>query len=658
MKNSAILFSLALVLSPAAARGDTLDQVLNVVLPLIDHDLATAEPFVRCVVNGGNAQTCAQNFAKGKAASATSSNPKLAAAVSIVKAIQKHDWITVLDVGGTGLLFPIACSVSMPPAGPLKDFLCSSATSELAKLAQPVLRTALECVRDGNWPKLITTIGPSIACSLSIIPSEIRVPACTGLDYILKGSLAAFKTMLDGLGDEVNALLSAGDRLLGSEVKKLTPKQYFAVFWAPYLAKATGLKMSHADPAYGQLMFKLTYNCPGYFGKSAPCDAMKSVFGKAVSQSGLAVQALELPYVNVHLKPDLLPHYLHFVASKGSSVGGVGNCQSDLYHELPLPSGDGDAAANPNPWSIACTGVEDALRAEIEKNKVVLFIETEPVLKKGCTITTNGTFYCPNYAGDAACRKILPTHPGACVLDQSKAALALSDEILAKLGAKRCATKGPAGWEHKIIECTRPWKRQTCASLVSAVTPAGVNDKVNCNDKPDPAFDQAKAKAHQVVQILNSGAVNVAVRGAAPSILATGKPYAFKPASCAPSSPDPLKIGCQDWPVVADVASKVGFVNLPTCAGDPHVDGAVHPVLHADLLPGDPALTAGTDVPGGAERRTDCRLETGPYPCGRATRGPSSPKSRLPGASSRRRDPATGMSVSEGSRESRDKEST
>ncbi len=590
MKKSAILFSLALVLSSSAARGDTLDQILNVVLPLIDHDLATAEPFVRCVVSTGNAQTCALNFAKGKAAAATSANPKLAAAVSIVKAIQKHDWITVLDVGGTGLLFPIACSVSMPPAGPLKDFLCSSATSELAKLAQPVLRTALECVRDGNWPKLITTIGPSIACSLSIIPSEIRVPACTGLDYILKGSLAAFKTMLDGLGNDVNALLSAGDRLLGSDVQKLTPKQYFAVFWAPYLAKATGLKMSHADPAYGQLMFKLTYNCPGYFGKSAPCDAMTSVFGKAVNQGVTALQSLELPYYNAHLKPDLLYHYLHYVAAKGSTGGGTGNCTQDFYHQLPLPSGDGDAEANPNPWAITCGQVGDIVKAEIEKNKIVLFIETEPVLKKGCNITTNGTFYCPNYAGNAACRKILPTHPGSCVLDQSKAALAFADEILAKLGAKRCATKGPAGWEHKIIECSRPWKTQTCQGLVDTGTPTGVNDKVLCKEKPDPGFDQGKTRAQQVVQILNSGKVNVAVSGAAPSLLSVGKPYAFKPAGCAPSSPDPLRIGCQNWPVVADVASKVPFVNLPTCAGDPHADGADAPCFARIYYSAQPVL--------------------------------------------------------------------
>ena len=409
--------------------------------------------------------------------------------------------------------------------------------------------------------------------------------------------------MLDGLGDEVNALLSAGDRLLGSEVKKLTPKQYFAVFWAPYLAKATALKMSRRGPGVRAADVQAHVQLPGLLRevRSVRRDEVGLREGRVAERPrGPGPRAAVRQRAPEARPPAPLPPLRRLEGQLGRRrrklpVGSL--------PRAPLPSGDGDAAANPNPWSIACTGVEDALRAEIEKNKVVLFIETEPVLKKACTITTNGTFYCPNYAGDAACRKILPTHPGACVLDQSKAALALSDEILAKLGAKRCATKGPAGWEHKIIECTRPWKRQTCASLVSAVTPAGVNDKVNCNDKPDPAFDQAKAKAHQVVQILNSGAVNVAVRGAAPSILATGKPYAFKPASCAPSSPDPLKIGCQDWPVVADVASKVGVREPPDVRGRARTWTVPYTVLHADLLPGDPALTAGTDVPGGAERR-------------------------------------------------------
>ncbi len=77
----------------------------------------------------------------------------------------------------------------------------------------------------------MSSLGPSVACSVSIVPEEVRLPVCTGLDLILKGSLAAFKAMLDGLGDELNNVLSAGDKLLGSDVKKLTPKQYFAVFW-------------------------------------------------------------------------------------------------------------------------------------------------------------------------------------------------------------------------------------------------------------------------------------------------------------------------------------------------------------------------------------------------------------------------------------------
>ncbi len=148
-------------------------------------------------------------------------------------------------------------------------------------------------------------------------------------------------------------------------------------------------------------------------------------------------------------------------------------------------------------------------------------------------------------------------------------------------------------WEHTTVTCTRPWKTQTCQGLVDAGTPAGVNDKVLCKEKPDPAFDQGKAKAQQVVQILNSGKVNVAVGGAAPSILSMGKPYAFKPAACKESSPDPLKISCQDWPVVADVASKVPFVNLPTCAGDPHGDGADAPCFARIFYAAQPVLGVG-----------------------------------------------------------------
>jgi hypothetical protein len=582
----------------APARADALDQILDAALPLLDSDLAQARPFVRCVVEKGTApaavQACAAQFAKGKASSVTAGNSKLNDVVAIVKAIQAHDWISVLDRTGTDLLVKLACSAGMPPAGPLKGFLCSSVSAELAKLAKPVLRTALEAVRDQNWPKLMAAV-PTLACQIDIIPLAVRATVCSGIDIVLTGGLAAFNAMVNGLADQLSNALSMGDRLLGSDVKKQTPKQYFVDWWIPYLHKGVWLKFVQGDAAFSTFVNGRVSACAQYYGTSSPCGPMKTIYVKAVDTATATLKASVPLHYEAKVKPDLFYHDLFWLSSKGKyagfSWGDSSSCMSDLMKQVPIPECDGLQECRPRPtvWAEACKGVQTLLVSNLQTTQPAFDQKIAQVSQQGCVVRTDGFagFFCTTYSGSLACEKALPAHMNVCSLDQQKAAQTFAAGILVKLGPKRCGHPGTSSWELVTVECTRPWKLDTCESLVAAGTPPKVNTKVLCKLRPDPAFDAGKTRAKQVVDVLNSGKTILSTGGGA-TIMGSGTPISFKPAGCSSAHPDPLQIRCTEWNVVKEVASQVASLGLKPCPQDPKSDGVDEACYQFPLTLGPP----------------------------------------------------------------------
>ncbi len=129
MRRNSILAALSVAVAVAApARAQSIDQIIHLALPLIDPNLASAEPFVKCVVQNGTSsqalQSCATKTGMSQANKYVSGNSTLSTTVGILKALQQKDWITVLDLGSTDLLFKLACTVGLAPAGPLKEVLC------------------------------------------------------------------------------------------------------------------------------------------------------------------------------------------------------------------------------------------------------------------------------------------------------------------------------------------------------------------------------------------------------------------------------------------------------------------------------------------------------------------------------------------------------
>lgn len=586
-----LTFAMALTLA-RPARADTLGVILDAGLPALDPEFKdpAARALVRCTIEHPAApQTCSQAYAKTKAAGASVGGTKLNTAVEVAKALQAHDWIKVLDLTSTDLAVKIACSAGMPPLGPLKSFLCSSVSAELAKLAKPVLRTALEAVRDQNWPKLIAAV-PTLACQIEIIPTAVKATVCTGIDLVLKGGMAAFSAMVNGLANELSSALSWGDRLLGSDVKKQTPKEYFVDWWIPNLHRGAWLRIVEGDAAFSSFVNGRVAACAQYYGTSSPCGPMKTIFVKTVDTAVAALKAAVPLHYEAKVKPDNLYHYTCWLQSKGTwagfSWGDSSTCMNDLLKQVPIPECDGLQECRPRPtvWAQACKGVQSLLVADLQKQAPAFDQKIADLAKAGCALSpaTGGGFNCTRYGGVPACEAALPAHKNLCGLDETKASVALADEILDALGTKRCHHTGTASWELATVECTRPWKADQCKALVAAGVPPRFGTKPICALKLDAAFEPQKARARQVLDVLNSGQAILPTGGGA-TILGTGTSIRFRPAGCKLALPDPLQIHCTEWDVVQDLAAKVPALNLKSCPPDPKHDGVDEACYQAPL---------------------------------------------------------------------------
>jgi hypothetical protein len=474
----------------------------------------------------------------------------------------------------------------MPP-GPLKSVLCSSLSGEVSKLARPVVSGLVGALSSSppDWFKLVTMLGPGLACRIEQIPPLVRETACGLIGELL----AQGKELAEGLGalaelavKGLGSVLDAGNKILGSYHEKQGPKAYFKAYWVHYTHKAAWLKFVKGDAAMAQFVDGLHKKCRDYYDSNKPCDPMRKVFLDAVNPVVAQLKGAGAVYFDVHLRPDLLYHYLFFKNSGGKLAGfSWGGNACHLIEKFPLLEGDlQDSQPRPTVWDHACKPAFDLLLAALAQHKPQLEAQLAALGTQGCTLTSSASLYCVSYPAAAACTKALPAHHGSCVVDVGKANAAFAPQVAQQLG-KRCSVVSAT---HATVQCARPWKVDQCKSLTASYAaqknaPWGGKLSLHCTAAADPAFEQGKIKAIEITGQLNQKAGSAAMMAAAAGDSGAG---------CKPLW-DALSIGCTDHKAMAKQLTALPGLAVAACPADPNKDGADAPCIV-------PVLTAGSAI--------------------------------------------------------------
>ncbi len=579
----------AALAAPSAARADTLDTILDLVLQSIDPNLVEAKKLLKCAIGQGGLtdkalQVCGGGLAKEQADAYLASDSTAQTAVALGVAASKKQWGKVIDIGGSKLILDVACTAAMPP-GPVKSVLCSSITGELAKLSRPVLAGVVKALSSAppDVMQLVAILGPGLACKVNVIPAAVRELACGTIGEIL----AAGKDLAEGLGELANlavkglgTVLDAGDKMLGSYHEKQTPKAHFKAYWVYTTHLGAWLKYVKGEPALMAFVNDKHASCKQYYGSAEPCNPMRKLYLDTVNPVVAQLTPAAVAYFETTLKPNLLYHYLFYRSSSSKYPGfNWGGNACHLMEKFPLLEGDGLQSTQPRPtvWDHACKKAHELLLAELAQNKQALETQIAVLAKQGCTATGSASFHCVSYPAQAACRKAMPVFDHLCGVDVGKANAALAPKIAQQLG-KRCSVVG-AG--QAAVQCTRLWKVDQCKSIAAAYqaqksAPWGGKFSLSCIAAVDPAFEPGKLKALEFAGLLNykPGSTGVMVTAASDS-----------GAGCKPLM-DPLSLGCKDHKAVAAQLAQLPPPGVPYCPPDPNRDGAdapcIVPVLSAD----------------------------------------------------------------------------
>jgi hypothetical protein len=155
---------------PAVAVDSTVKTLVGIIaIALGEPALNDAVDLIDCVRLKG-AANCATATVQAEGQKAAKQllpdDPKIVAAVKIIKAAYAEDWIEVLELTGTDALVPIACSAGLAISGPFKGFICGKA----AQLAKPVVKTVLVAITDPSPGHLLSAVtalaDPELACDV------------------------------------------------------------------------------------------------------------------------------------------------------------------------------------------------------------------------------------------------------------------------------------------------------------------------------------------------------------------------------------------------------------------------------------------------------------------------------------------------------------
>lgn len=443
--------ALALALGAAApARADTTDKILDYLAKagVIDPAIKDAKPLIDCLVkHDGNASACvsvkslAEQQGKAAAQKFVPDDPKIQGAFQVVSAVNKGDWVKVVEVAGVKVLLPLACDLGLATTGPLKGFVCKDAMKQIvAKVAEPAVRELLAALASGDpativW-KVITLAG-SVDLACALLPDfPGKAAPCSVFGKALAEIGGAFADAAKYGGKIVVSVADGAENLIFGNDSHMPYDKYYALYWLPWLHYGT--KECMADPkscgglaAQNQIVRE---RCVDYFDShnqyrstaKKTCDHMRynrlTPAARAMAQAmeGAAqAQALQMrPWARtwvVEATPEAFT-----TARKQTFHSG---CEVALRKEFPLPESD----------PARCEMIK---KSPAYKNPA--FKAGFDAAYKSCVVDAKKQSPSPN-AYVSACTSASKTL--AKVVEEENAALVTAMQRLVSLGCKT-----PAGW--------------------------------------------------------------------------------------------------------------------------------------------------------------------------------------------------------------------
>ena len=635
--------ALVLVLSNAPARADTLDSILDILVTagVVDSAVRDAKPLIECLIKAsGDPTACidvkavaqqqakdvAQQQAKAAAKAFVPEDPAIQAVVAIVRAVVARDWLEVLELAGTDLLFPLACKSGLAVAGPMQGFICNGPFQDVAKLAKPVVREVLAIFADpppNIWRLIAAVSNLDLACKLT--PSfPGKDEACGTLakalaeigGFLVDAAKYGGKIIVDG-ADAAESFFMGDDTPMPYD-------RYYATRWLPWMEYAVSRCILHPGNCQGLsgVVDNVYGRCVDYFDNHDHYekDARKVCRGMRDNRFMPAVKATAKAMIgaaqshSAQLRP-----FARLWAVEDGGTGGTdrlaqhkafyaSSCAIAERKAFPLPAGDPDAcegfksdallkpyygkcleraaAQTPSPSAaeLACKRGEGRFVAIVEEEMAAFTKTLQSLAAKGCHPPAGWTgasglkLVCDSYTGLGACLAGLKAgnEQKRCSVNVAKADAKLAKSIVADLGARRCRVEGPA------VACTRPWKVDSCKAIVAGVSYPGIaKSALGCSG--DLADYQAKVGvARNAIAQLNGGG-RVEQPGAADSL----------DAQCRTPGDDKLAISCRfadRWHAKVAATPAIAFGE---CADDPKRDGSDGPCYRMPLMM---ASTSGAPV--------------------------------------------------------------
>ncbi|MCB1684411.1 MAG: hypothetical protein KDI31_08000 [Pseudomonadales bacterium] len=516
-----LLLTACLLITAPFAAADTLDDVLKVMTAagLVDPAVADAREMIDCIIDhNGDTTACfnlpteAEKQAGKAAATFMPEDPKVQGVVKMVLAVQAQQWVEVIEIGGLDVMFPLACTYSLSPSGPIGQWICSGPFKEVMNgVGKPTVKAAFGILtsNDGAVEKVLQLIpllgNVGTACKLVPVPGvdELcgflgKIIAEIGGMFVAAGEFGA-KLIVEGA--------DAAEKILFGDDSHMPYDQYYGLYWLPWLHKATNLCVYEDCQGQKEFNRRIWDDCVDYFDShnqyrstaEKTCDDMRNKrFTPSTRELAKAIRTGARVYVRELQDGARAWAITEYGKNNNSGIRQhfLSLCETELEQGYPLTTGNPAICApyqklnthwamgglydacmnqvkaqqvNRTAWRGACKQAEPEFVALLQTEQQRLQDNIGRLTSAGCTPPAGWTaqqglkFECGTYGGYDQCREVMFVGGNSiCKVNRASADAHRAKEIHAYLGAKRCTLKG------NEVLCHRPWKKVQCDALVKA----------------------------------------------------------------------------------------------------------------------------------------------------------------------------------------------
>ncbi len=586
------LFLLTVSANSYAISSSTVDKLLNILVQtgVVDPAVNDARNLIICLVNNRSNPTNCINQAEAQEKSID--DPAVKGVVEVILAANDKDWVKVLEITGTDVLFQFVCKAGLSATGPLKKFVCGGLFQQVAAKGKPVLRQVLVAFKSDSldeWLKAIALIGPNLACEIipDSVPGGSQLCGTLGQVIAKVGELAG--DAVDAVGDLATSAYEAVDGQ--------SPHMSYDAYFNRYIAYSI----------HSRVVERLAYNrnflgmdngqwntCVDYFDKHEQardtarktCDDLSKRLHNKVVPLVDVVTTIPQPYFDAHLAPlvrdmagekysgDAIGDYLTFVDTlpreerrgRGYMHGSTSDfrdlylaCRQEVESTFPIkPNAMVKKLGPPTAWDWVCfEAVGKLFSKALAAERVRLQIEVLPRMKaSGCELKNPNSWgravlRCNSHGGRGVCeREFQGYRKPYCETDQMAADQSLGEKMAPLLG-KRCTFGG------RLISCTRSWKRDLCQQILDGtLSQHQAQSSLQCVYNEKAGFKKARKQAGDILNALNQ------IPGQ--MILSNNCTRTW----------DDLALQCEDSKVLYELPERMPGVSLPTCLPDPNRDGS------------------------------------------------------------------------------------